>query len=239
MQTRALGIGSSCGYPTAMQYLIRKARITPELVGDWNGPAWASADIATIESFHPASSDHHPRTQAKLLYDDAGLYAIFRVQDRFVVCANTANQSLTCRDSCVELFVQPTPAGYFNFEMNCGGALLLYYITDATRAPGGFKGMTRVTDQLIETMRIHHSMPRTAPAEIAGPIEWTVEYFIPWSLFSAYVDPLPPIAGSIWRGNFYKCADQSSHPHWASWSPIGDELNFHVPDKFAAFRFAD
>ena len=38
--------------------------------------------------------------------------------------------------------------------------------------------------------------------------------------------------------NFFKCADDSSHPHWASWAPIGEALNFHQPQYFAPLRFA-
>jgi hypothetical protein len=41
-----------------------------------------------------------------------------------------------------------------------------------------------------------------------------------------------------WCGNLFKCADESSNPHWASWNPIGEELNFHDPRYFASIRFA-
>ena len=44
--------------------------------------------------------------------------------------------------------------------------------------------------------------------------------------------PLEPPAQRRWRGNFYKCADESSHPHWASWRPIGEKLDFHTPEFF-------
>jgi hypothetical protein len=50
-----------------------------------------------------------------------------------------------------------------------------------------------------------------------------------------YVGPLAPLAGQVWRGNFYKCGDRTSHPHWAAWSPV-DELNFHLPRCFGALR---
>src|SRR4051812_17800470 len=107
-----------------MQYLIRRARarVKPELKGLWDGPAGAHADVAEIASFHPASHpDHQPRTEAKMLHDDEGLYVIFRARDRYVVCTRTANQSLTSKDSCVEVYFEPFPGqkGYLNFEMNC------------------------------------------------------------------------------------------------------------------------
>ena len=51
-----------------------------------------------------------------------------------------------------------------------------------------------------------------------------------------YVGRLCNLPGQTWRGNFYKCADRSSHPHWASWSPLGEPLNFHTPQFFGPLR---
>jgi hypothetical protein len=223
-----------------MQYLIRRARATPELSGLWDGPAWREADVASIASFHPAGSDHHPLTEVKMLYDDQGLYVLFRVQDRYVVCTRTENQTLTSKDSCVEVYLQPFPGdkGYLNFEVNCGGAILLFYVLDPRRNnPGIFKHKHILPQSLIDTMRIYHSLPRTLPAEIGEPVEWRIELFIPCALLEAYVGKLPPPQQRRWRGNFHKCADDSSHPHWASWSSIGSELNFHVPATFGELRF--
>src|SRR5206468_13091489 len=142
---------------------VRRARQQqPELQGNWNGPAWRDAGIADVASFHPASSDHRPKTEAKILHDDDGLYVHFRVQDRYVVCTRTENQSLTSKDSCVEVYFQPFPdKGYLNFEMNCGGTLLLFYVTDHARDPATiFREKVEVPQSLIDTMRIDHSLPR-------------------------------------------------------------------------------
>ena len=111
-----------------MVYTIRKAAIRPELDGQWDGPAWRQAEPLDIAHFHKESSDHRPVTQAKALYDADGVYVIFEVKDRYVRSRHTEYQARVCDDSCVEFFVQPKPGkGYFNFEMNCGGHLLLYY----------------------------------------------------------------------------------------------------------------
>jgi hypothetical protein len=221
-----------------MEYLVRRARVTPEFKGDWDGPAWRDAAIASITHFHAQSSSHRPTAEAKLLYDDFGMYVHFRVRDRYVVCRHTQPQSPVCRDSCVEAFLQPKPdAGYFNFEVNCGGAILLYYITESTRIDGKIQGFRPVETKLLQMIRIFHSMPCEVTPEMESPTEWSVEYFVPNELFEAHVGELEPPQNRRWRGNFYKCADDSSHPHWASWSPIGAALNFHVPAHFASIRF--
>jgi hypothetical protein len=160
------------------------------------------------------------------------------VSDRYVICRRTQPQDPVCKDSCAECFLQPKPdLGYFNFELNCGGAMLLYYITDPTRINGGIKGFVPVAEPLMKTIQIFHSMPRRISEEIDRPTDWTVEYFVPNGVFEAYVGPLGTPGERKWRGNFYKCADESSHPHWGSWAPIGPVLNFHVPEFFGDLRF--
>ena len=48
--------------------------------------------------------------------------------------------------------------------------------------------------------------------------------------------PLGAVAGQAWRGNFFKCAEDNSHPHWAAWAPV-NEFNFHQPACFGTIRF--
>jgi hypothetical protein len=147
---------------------------------------------------------------------------------------------MVCGDSCVEAFLQPRPdRGYFNFETNCGGAMLLYYVTDPTRRPdGGFQAAEQVRAELMERIRIFTSLPARKTFEETGKaVAWRLSYFVPNELFEAYVGDLGPASARRWRGNFYKCADESSHPHWASWRPIGAKLDFHVPEFFEEIGF--
>ena len=220
-----------------MHYLVRRAKSKPRLNDNWS-----DATVETLTHFHRAGSDHRPVTQFRMLYDDAGLYVAFDVRDRYALCRRTEDQEMVCRDSCVEAFLQPKrDGGYFNFETNCAGAMLLYYVTDTTRVPGrGFKGAEKVPAELLETIKIATSMPkRQAFEETDRAVEWRVSYFVPNELFERYVGPLEPPAQRRWRGNFYKCADESSHPHWASWRPIGEKLDFHVPEFFGEIRFEE
>src|SRR5262245_25574037 len=162
-----------------MQYVIKRATTGPQLAGDWDSPPWRDANIADVNLFHANSSTHRPATQAKVLYDDSGLYVCFRVRDRYVICTRREHQTLTSKDSCSEAYFQPfSDLGYFNFEMNCCGALLLFYVTDPTRtAQGTFRQKEVVSKSLVDTMQIYHSMPKSIEKEISGPVAWTVEYF--------------------------------------------------------------
>jgi hypothetical protein len=237
----AFGLDGRWKRPKAMTlcYTAYPVHTAAPLDADWHDPLWRQAEVARIDRFHSAGSSHRPDAQAKLLYDVANLYLRFRVEDRYVVARHTQFQDPVWRDSCVEFFVQPRAAcGYFNFEINCGGALLSYYIEDATRTPNGFARFRRLSPEQGGQIEIRHSLPATVMPEQAGPVVWHIGCRIPLTVVEAYTGPLEPLAGQIWRGNFYKCADDSSHPHWGSWAPIGEELNFHQPSCFAPLKFA-
>jgi hypothetical protein len=221
------------------QYTVYPAAGATPLDAPWESALWQRAEEARVELFHAASSSHRPVTRARLLYDAANLYLRFRVEDCFVVAKHAEFQDPVWRDSCVEFFVQPRPlGGYFNFEINCGGALLACYIEDPTRTPDGFAKFARLTPEQGELILITHSLPSIIAPEQSGPVTWQIGCQIPLAVLEAYTGLLSELPGQVWRGNFYKCADDSSHPHWASWAPIGEALNFHQPTSFAPLRFA-
>ncbi len=220
----------------SLEYTIRKTAEASPMAGDWEGRFWQTAPPLEIASFHPKSSSHHPRTQARLLYNDAHLFVIFRVEDRFVRCVHQGFQQPVCTDSCVEFFVAPKAGpGYFNFETNCGGAMLTRYNLEATATQEASK--TDLADEWMRKIERYHSMPETVDPEIEEPVTWIVELGIPFSLFEAQIGSVAPRPGLAWRGNLYKCGDGTSHPHWGSWNPIGEKLSFHQPSTFGRLRF--
>ena len=223
----------------AKLYTIAPAAVLPEPGSSWDGPAWSAASTLDVDNFHARSSDHRPSTHVRMLYTPTDLYVSFAVQDQYVRCRHTGYQQMVCEDSCVELFLQPVAGkGYFNVEVNCGGTLLLYYVEDATpRAGGDYERYTVLKQQQLEQVRIYHSLPAILERDIAEPTQWRIDLAIPWRLFEPHVGKVVPVAGASVRGNCYKCADMSSHPHWASWSPIGAELNFHQPAYFGTLTF--
>jgi hypothetical protein len=223
--------------PPPKQYLVRASAERPPLSSSWNDGAWSAAPALEVAEFRPESSDHRPRTRARLVHSAGGLSGIFRVEDRYVRCRHRSYQDPVYEDSCVEVFLQPRPdRGYLNFEMSCGGALLASHVTDHRRVPGGFAAFTKLPAEHGRRVALRASLPPLVEPEIQSPLDWELAFFIPFDLLEAYVGPLGSPAGQLWWANFYKCADRSSHPHWAAWSPV-DELNFHLPRCFGALRF--
>ena len=218
-------------------YTIQKTRAVPPLDLNWQNPAWLAAETLEVKNFRPEGSDHRPQTSARLLHDGRGIHGFFQVHDRYVRCVRTGYGSEVWKDSCVEFFAEPKPgAGYFNFEFNCGGAFLCNHIVDPTRTTDGFKQFTRLPESVARLFQVGTSLPRVVDPEIAAPVEWRLQFYIPLAVFEPFIGPLADLSGATWRGNFFKCADESSHPHWAAWSPVA-ELNFHLPRCFGEMRF--
>ncbi len=222
------------------QYVIKKASEKPALDGEWDSAAWGSVTPLAVSNFFSLGSSHRPKTRAKVLFDDAGLYIHFRVEDQYVRAIETAYHGKVWEDACVEFFVKPkAERGYFNFEINCGGTMLLSY----HEAPG-WTGETQAAPgsvpwDLAQKVRIYHSLPETVEPERKDPVTWNVEYHIPFAVLEAYIGPLGNVAGQTWQANFYKCAENNSHPHWATWSPIVGKLDFHQPKFFGLIRFEE
>ena len=220
-----------------MNYTVRTTNAAPPLDAQWTDPVWEQAETLEIRHFRPENSDHRPHTSARLLYDARGIYCAFRVQDRYVRCLRTQYQGEVWKDSCVEFFAQPKPdRGYFNFEFNCGAAFLCCHITNPERTLEGFKEFIKVPASLGQMIQDRSSLPPRIDPEIKEPVVWTLNFFIPFALFEHYLGPLGPITDQVWRGNFFKCAEDNSHPHWASWSPV-DAFNFHRPNCFGTIQF--
>jgi hypothetical protein len=218
-------------------YKILLTRKIPEMRGLWAGACWQQAQPLAVDCFRPEGSDHHPQAFCKLLYNEQTIFGIFRVEDQYVRCVHTGFESDVWKDSCVELFVQPkNSGGYFNFEFNCGGALLTSYVTNPTRINDRFKEYLPLTPEDDQQIRRYASLPSIVEPEIPKPIVWYLEFSIPLGVLEKYVGQLGPIKGQIWQANFYKCGNETSHPHWVSWAPLSAR-NFHDPASFGQIEF--
>lgn len=222
-----------------MQYIVRRANQAPDLSPDSDLSTWNAAETIHVDQFRPEGSSHRPQTAARMLHRDDHIFVRFDVQDQYIRCVRDQYQDIVSRDSCVEFFLKPKPTpGYFNFEINCGGTMLLYYITDPTRAPDAFfTQFTPIPWRQAQHILIQSSLPKRIDLEITTPTPWQLTVSIPLNILESHAGPLAPLAGQTWQANFFKCADDSSHPHWASWSPITGQLRFHQPQFFANLQF--
>lgn len=219
-------------------YTITKAKTAPSAPFGWDAPEWNAIPALTIGNFLPESSEHHPVTRVKLQYDAHNCYLLFQVTDRYVRSVRTTFGSDVWNDSCIEWFVKPiVDKGYFNFEINAGGVLHCSYVEDPKRIDGKLKKCTLLSKEQGAALTTYPSLPHVVNPEISDQLLWTMGFTVPFSLLEEYVGPLTIGDTATWRANFNKCADECSHPHWATWNPIS-EKNFHRPSEFGLLHFA-
>jgi hypothetical protein len=214
---------------------VRKTEIPPEINSDWNSKAWKSARNLRISNFMGERPSHFPETKVKLLYDNRNIYVIFSVSDKYVKAVAKETNGKVWMDSCVEFFFSPggdTERGYFNFEANCKGVFLFQYHLDNGQISGF------VIREDCEEVKISHSLKQNVEQEFAEPLEWRLEYSIPFTTLKKYMKVDEPGPGVCWRANFYKCADKTSHPHWLTWAPVDyPQPKFHLPEFFGKLVF--
>ncbi|MBF0258353.1 MAG: carbohydrate-binding family 9-like protein [Desulfamplus sp.] len=218
-----------------MLYRVTKILSTPKGNGDWYGSPWKDVSSELLRNYMGDRPNHFPKAEVKVAYSAMAIYVMFRVEDRYVRAVAAEHQDDVWKDSCVEFFFTPDSdisIGYFNIEMNCGGTMLFHF------QPGA--GKDRIIIPKSESNKIYgyHSLPRIIDPELVQPVTWTVEYSIPINLLRRYCPVTTPAPQVEWRANFYKCADNTSHPHWLTWSPIDlPKPNFHVPQSFGILQF--
>ena len=221
------------------RYIVKYIDRLSDLSLNWSGSYWDNILTAAVDHFHPRGSSHKPVTRAKICYDLNGINLIFKVDDKYIKATHAKYNSKVNEDSCVEWFIRPSEAlGYYNFELNAGGCLHVNYIVDPERDKNGKrKDIRPIPENHANQIKIISSLPTIIDPEIKKTLTWYLAINIPFSFFDIFT-PIDQILNSEWRGNLYKCGDKTSHPHWASWSPV-TQLNFHCPDEFGIFEFEE
>jgi hypothetical protein len=227
---------TSCGQ-TEMNstYKVHKISSPPVINAVWDKMPWNGIEPLSISHYMGDKPGHFPFTQAKVAYDNDAIYVIFRVEDRYVKAVADKHQGPVYLDSCVEFFFSPgrdSKEGYFNLEMNCGGTMLFHHQMEPRT------DQTPISEDQLREVEVAHTLPQIVDPEITTDTTWTVEYSIPFSILEDYHSFPGPEAGAVWRANFYKCGDKTSHPHWLTWAPVDfPKPNFHLPQYFGVLEF--
>jgi hypothetical protein len=216
-----------------MKSILLKKITESRIPFEWNNEFWT--DLNTVElDYHRKENKQFPKVEVKICHSEEDIILFWKVIEEEIVCNNRNHFDKVYQDSCVEFFIMPFRAkGYFNFEINCIGKVLCYYITDWKRNEAGtLNGFSRVDLKDILKIQIEHSYEEF---NLAAD-EWYLLVKIPKSILISNSELSELDFSNPWRGNFYKCADASSFPHWSSWNLV-TELNFHQPKDFGEIIF--
>ena len=173
---------------------------------------------------------YKPDVSVQIASNENELFLQYKVKEQSVKAEIAESNGRVWTDSCVEFFVSPEGNDeYYNLEMNCIGTILLGF-----RKKG--EPSAHATDEQIATIRRISSLGNKPFQEKKGTTEWQITVAIPWEVFFGH--DLKPVLGRKMRGNFYKCGDELSVPHFVSWTKIKTEKpSFHQPDFFGGLEF--
>ncbi|MBQ7346862.1 MAG: hypothetical protein IJW55_02815 [Clostridia bacterium] len=184
-----------------------------------SGTTFAIANFPWAKDY-PAT----PHTEVTVSYDDAGFRFRFVSYETHLRAVETAHNTAVHKDSCMEVFMQFTPATderYINIEINPNGAA--YSAVSYCR-----ERSQQINPADIDTLGIKTSVYDD---------RWEIVLTVSKEYIQKQIPSYRHGKGSILRGNFYKCGDETDHPHFGCFHNIvWEQPDFHRPEFFAEFE---
>nr|WP_321439227.1 carbohydrate-binding family 9-like protein [uncultured Bacteroides sp.] len=176
------------------------------------------------------SFPYRPNAKFRIAHSDNAILINYQVEEDAVRAIYGEDNDKVWTDSCVEFFVSPANDGlYYNIESNCIGTVLLGVGEDR-------HGRGRAPLDVLAGIQRWASLGREPFEEREGKCSWELSLIIPYTVF--FKHSINSLDGVVIKGNFYKCGDKLSTPHYLSWNPIKTENpDFHRPDFFGELQF--
>lgn len=189
-------------------------------------------DYTPIDILNWNAFPYSPKAEVALLRSDDTLLVHFRVEEEDLLGNILEDNGPVWTDSCVEMFFRPTQeGGYYNFECNCLGTLLLGYGNDR-------HSREKADADILSSVKRWTSLGRTAFGEMSGKVlQWEAALIIPLSAFfkhstSSFDEMSCPTA------NFFKCGGRGKYEHYLSWQPIlTAKPDYHQKRFFGKIKF--
>ena len=170
-----------------------------------------------------------PDVNFRILHTGNEIWLKFFVQENYIRAVETRTNGEVYKDSTVEFFISVNGENYYNFEFSCIGTIHLAY------GPGR-GNRKRIDPEIAEKIKIESTLGNEPFEEKSGDFSWEMMVRIPIECFA--FDTLKSFNGMLARGNFYKCGDATSEPHYISWNPIETENpDYHQPEFFGNIEF--
>ena len=195
------------------------------ITGDGNSQNWDSAKWITLPQRETGGAVY--QTQIKLLYSDAGIYCLFKCDDKKITATLKGDFLDLYNEDVVEAFFwtdEKMPV-YFEYELSPLNYELPILVPNNHGDFFGWKPWHYEGDR-----RTHHATHINGVNEITS---WTAEFFIPFALLKP-MSNVPPKKGTHWRANFYRIDYDSGTSEW-SWQKT--RTSFHDYEKFGTILF--
>lgn len=171
-----------------------------------------------------------PEVGFRIAHNGGNLFLQYVVHENEILAEVTEDNGKVWTDSCVEFFVSFDNAHYYNAEFSCIGKALLGY------REFGSKHALHAPTEVMSSIRRLPSLGINSIEKTQGDFRWTLTLIIPASAF--WKSGIVSFDNLNAEGNFYKCGDNLTIPHFVSWAPIDTpQPSFHQPLFFGKLVF--
>lgn len=185
--------------------------------------------LQTIDILNWKKYRYKPDLKFRIAHTGDEILLKYYVHEKYIRAVETRTHGEVYKDSTVEFFISLDGSNYYNFEFNCIGTIHLAY------GPG--RGDRKfVSPEIAERIEIESTLGELSFEEKKGDFKWEMMIRIPLASFE--FDDLSSFNGLKATGNFYKCGDETTEPHFVTWNPVKTENpDYHRPEFFGDIKF--
>ncbi len=189
-----------------------------------------NAEIQLINTINWTEYPYKPEVKFKIAYCQDQILLKYYVKEENILARETNINGDVHKDSCVEFFISTKKdAPYYNFEFNCIGVLKLGY-------GKGRADRVMIDPEILKQIKVKSSLGNQPFEEKTGGHQWEMMISIPKDCLK--YDKNIVVKGLQAKANFYKCGDDTSQPHFVTWSPVGTENpDYHQSEYFGELLF--
>jgi len=171
-----------------------------------------------------------PDVSFSIAHNGYNILLKYRVHEDETLGRVTEDNGEVWTDSAVEFFLMFGNDYYYNAEFNCIGTALLGY------KEAGDNNVEHPSPEIMKSIKRLPSLGRGKRDKKQGDIDWTLTLVIPKTAY--WKDNIESFNGLKALGNFFKCGDNLTTPHYLSWTEIDTpNPSFHQPDFFGELNF--
>ncbi|MDU1903493.1 MAG: carbohydrate-binding family 9-like protein [Dysgonomonas sp.] len=186
-----------------------------------------SNDIAVIN--WPNEFPSKPEVSFSIAHNGENILLQYKVHEDEILAAVKEDNGEVWTDSCVEFFITFDNEHYYNAEVTCIGKALLGYREIGGHVEHGSEGV-------MKSIRRLPTLGTENKAKEKGDFHWAITLVIPCTAY--WESDIKSFDGIKAKGNFYKCGDNLTTPHFVSWAPIDTPSpSFHQPKFFGELEF--
>ena len=188
-------------------------------------PCWNEIETLNIENKY-LDTTNDVTASAQICCNDEKFFVHLSTTEKNYLREEKGPFGLPYLDSCLEFFFSPIEDDkrYFNIEFNSNACV--------------FFGFSGGSDSIMRQTPENDILDFFKPTITTNEDNWEIYYEIPFYLIKRYFPDFCIYDGKKIKANCFKCSDNSTPPHYLSWSKVeGEPFTFHKPECFGTMTF--